>query len=81
MADKSINWTEIKNWWPILMLTISVVLTFSALDKRLTVLETKLDTLIATENEVSKKYSDVETRYGSLAIRVNILETKIDIKK
>ena len=78
--NNNLTWTSIQNWIPIIIISLGVAGTFATLDRRLALVEQKLDNLIALQTQQLQKYSDVETRYGSIAIRVSILETKAGIK-
>ena len=80
MSKDAITWGSIQNWMPLIASAVSIALTFATLDRRLALVEQKLDTLIATTNEMGKKYSSVEDKYGALSIRVNTLETRINNK-
>jgi hypothetical protein len=76
-SKDQVTWTSISRWTPLIVSAISIALTFATLDRRLALVEQKIDQLIVTTEKMTNKYSDVEDKYGTLAIRVNILETKI----
>ena len=78
--NNNLTWNSIQNWIPIVVIALGVAGTFATLDRRLALVEQKLDNLIVLQREQLQKYSDVETRYGSIAIRVSILETRAGIK-
>jgi len=58
-----------------IMMTASAVLTYSAISVRLALVEQKLDSLISQNEKLITKYSEVESRYGTLSLKVNSLET------
>lgn len=78
--DKTITWVQVSHWMPLMVSAVSIALTFATLDRRLALVEQKIDTLITATTEMSKKYSSVEERYGSLSLRINTIETKLSIK-
>ena len=78
--DKTIEWSELKNWWPIMAGIVAIVLTYGILLTRVTVLESKVDLLLASQEKLLQKYSNVETRYGDLTLKVRNLETLQGIK-
>ena len=53
-----------------------MTLTYGLLMTRVAVLENKVDTLIIAQERMLIKYSEVETRYGTLSLQVARLETK-----
>ena len=58
-----------------IMMTASAVVTYSAISVRLALVEQKLDSLISQNERLIIKYSEVESRYGTLSLKVNSLET------
>ena len=80
MENKTVTWTQINNWVPLIVLAMGAFATVSTLDRRLALLEQKLDDLITVQKDILGKYGEVETRYGALVTRVTILESKAGIK-
>ena len=80
MSEKAITWPQLSNWMPLIMSAVSIALTFATLDRRLALVEQKLDNLISISQDMSGKYSNVEEKYGNLSIRVNTLETRLNNK-
>lgn len=80
MSEKAITWPQLSNWMPLIMSAVSIALTFATLDRRLALVEQKLDNLISISQDMSGKYSSVEEKYGNLSIRVNTLETRLNNK-
>lgn len=80
MSEKAITWPQLSNWMPLIVSAVSIALTFATLDRRLALVEQKLDNLISISQDMSGKYSNVEEKYGNLSIRVNTLETRLNNK-
>ena len=76
MKEKPVTWWQVNNIVPIIITLIGMTISFSALITRVAVLENKIDTLIAQNEQILIKYSGVETRYGELSLKVQALETK-----
>ncbi len=79
VKEKPLTWLQFNNILPIVTSAVMIALSFAALNTRLTVVENKLDTVIASQQELSKvlaaKLYDIETRYGNLTLKVQALET------
>jgi len=73
----SLTWSNVQNWIPLIIIAVTVGGAFSALDRRLALVEQKLNDLIVLQTNQIQKYSEVELRYSQLATRVTILETKL----
>lgn len=80
MSEKAITWPQLSNWMPLIVSAVSIALTFATLDRRLALVEQKLDNLISISQDMSGKYSNVEEKYSSLSIRINTLETRFNNK-
>lgn len=70
-----ISHPEINFWVPIIISFVTVTLSYGALMTRVSVLENKMDTMIAGQSIILEKYSSVESRYGILSNKVTRLET------
>jgi hypothetical protein len=72
---------KFNNLWAIVATTIMLVTTFGLLDKRITIIETKLDTMLVNQKELTNEVKDwrkqYEGRLGRVEIGVN--ENKISI--
>lgn len=79
-VKEQITWASISNWMPLIASAVSIALTFATLDRRLALVEQKLDTLIASTNSMSEKYTSTRTELGTLSLRVNTIETVLKIK-
>lgn len=78
MATKnSVTWWEVKTFVPIITSAIIIALSYAALGTKVTVLETKMDTMIEQNKQILATYSGVETRYGQMAVKVAQLEERI----
>ncbi len=73
------SWIIHHNAIPLLFSVIStaitITLSYASLDRRLALLEQKVDVVIEQQKLMLTKYSDVETRYGVIALKVERLET------
>ena len=78
--DSFVSKPEIGFWFPLVgsFLTImaTVMATFFNLSGRVDLINQKLDTVAKQQEELLSKYSSVETRYGALALKVQIIETE-----
>jgi hypothetical protein len=78
---QQITWSQLSNLFPHLVtfvgMLVTIVISYAGLNTRITVLENKMDILIANQDKLLTKYSDVEARYGEIAIRVSVIESKI----
>ncbi len=76
--DRPISWFQVNNLIPIVTSAVMIALSFAALNTRLSVVENKLDTIIASQNKmeqtISVKLYDIETRYGNLSLDVKKLD-------
>lgn len=70
---------KFSNIWAIVATTIMLVTTFGLVDKRITVIETKLDTLITQQKELTNEFKEwkkqYEGRLGEVEIKVSNLQT------
>ena len=73
-----ISHPEISFWVPIIVSVITVTVSYGALITRVSILENKMDTMIANQNQIFEKYSAVETRYGQLSNKLTRLETILE---
>ena len=82
--EKGITWFQINNLVPIITSFVLVALSFAALNTRLTVIESKMDLVLANQEKQEKiqagKLYDIETRYGNLSIKVAQLEAGGSVK-
>jgi hypothetical protein len=73
-TEKAITWVGLQQWWPIMMAIIGVTLYmangFAAIDKRQSLIEQKLDTLISMQKQID----NIEGRLGQHEIRLTKLE-------
>ena len=78
--QKTITWLTINNLIPVVTSAVMVTLSFAALNTRLSVIENKMDTVLANQEKQEKiqasKTYDIETRYGQLSIKVAQLEAR-----
>lgn len=70
-----ISHPEISFWVPIIVSVVTITISYGALMTRVSVLENKMDTMIAGQSIILEKYSSVESRYGILSNKVTRLET------
>jgi len=80
MSEKNISWLAFNNIVPLVTSAVLIALSFGTLMTRVAVLETKIDTLLAQNQQMLAKYSNVEVRYGDLSLKVRNLETIEGIK-
>lgn len=76
MTNQNISWLQFNNIVPIVTSAVLIALSFGTLMTRVAVLETKIDTLLAQNEKMLAKYSDVERRYGELSIKVAKIEER-----
>lgn len=77
MKDESISWKQIGNWSQLIVTAVSIALAFATIDKRLALVEQKLDTIIA---QVNKKDAVDEAQAGqlvSLSQRISTVEVRL----
>lgn len=75
MENKAITWFQINNWIPIVVSALAVAGVMANFDKRLSLVEEKVDRILSMQEQINQKYSSVEDRYGNMALRLNTLET------
>ena len=76
MSGKNISWLAFNNIVPIVTSATLVALSFGALMTRVAVLENKVDMLLAQNERILAKYTNIEERYSALAIKVAQLEAR-----
>lgn len=74
--NKPITWLTFNNISPIITSLVIMTLAFAKLQSDIALLNQKVDTVIARQEEILKKYASVETRYGELALKVQTIETE-----
>lgn len=77
MKDEPISWKQIGNWSQLIVTAVSIALAFATIDKRLALVEQKLDTIIAQTN---KKEALDEAQSGqlvSLSQRISTVEVRL----
>ena len=74
--NKPITWLTFNNIFPIITSLVIMTLAFAKLQSDIALLNQKVDTVIARQEEILKKYASVETRYGELALKVQTIETE-----
>ena len=79
-ADNLITWGAFHNVVPIVTSAVMVTITFMSLSAQVALLNQKVDNLIVNQIEILEKYSSVENRYGALTLKVNRIETLLQIK-
>ena len=79
--DKQITWFQVNNIFPIVVSFVSLALSYGVLLARISVLEAKIEIVIANQEKSLAKFHDVETRYGELALKVERLETLERVRK
>jgi hypothetical protein len=67
---------ELTFWLPLFGLGVTIALTFASLSSRVDLLNQKLDTVTELQKELVTKYASVESRYGTLTLRIQALEIK-----
>lgn len=67
---------EINFWVPIVVSVVTITLSYGLLLSRVSVLENKVDTLLANQERMLTKYDNVEKRYGELSISVAKLQAR-----
>ena len=61
----------------VLSVVVSAVVAYGVLYTKVSVLENKVDNLIALNETILTKYTGVEQRYGQLSLKVQALESTI----
>ena len=79
--EKPITWFQFNNIFPIITSLVIMTLAFAKLQSDIALLNQKVDTVIARQEEILKKYASVETRYGELALIVNKIETEHEMNR
>jgi len=64
LTPESITFWQFSNVVPIVVSLFSVIMAFSATYARIAVLENKVDTIIAQNNEILTKYAVLQERVG-----------------
>jgi hypothetical protein len=76
-----ITWSGIQNWMPLIASAVSIALTFATLDRRLALVEQKLDTLISSTEAMTGKYTETRSEMGRISLRINTIETILKIRQ
>ena len=79
--NRSVQWYEVNNIIPIVGCAVTIAITYGLLMTRVAVMENKIDTLLANQDRLMAKYSDVESRYGTLTLKVRELEIINSLRK
>lgn len=74
--NKPITFLTFNNLFPIITSIVLMTLAFGKLQSDIALLNQKVDTVIARQEEILKKYANVETRYGELSLKVQSIETE-----
>ncbi len=81
---QTITWLTVNNLVPLITSAVMITLSFTALNTRLSVIESKMDAVLANQEKQEKiqagKFYDIETRYGNLSIKVAQLEAGTSAK-
>ena len=72
--------TELGFWFPLIGLGVTIALTFSSLSGRLDLINQKLDIVAEQQKELIVKYASVENRYGTMALKLQRIETVMELK-
>ncbi len=80
-SENPITWFQVNNVIPIVTSIILMVIAFGALKSDVTLLNQKMDFVIAQQEKILVKYDDLERRYGNLALEVNKISTEHAMKK
>lgn len=74
--SKPVIWLTFNNIFPIITSLVLMTLAFAALKSDVALLNQKVDMVLARQEEILKKYANVETRYGELALKIQAIETE-----
>lgn len=72
---------EILFWLPIVTALLMMTVAFGALKSDVALLNQKVDIIIAQQEKILVKYSDLERRYGELSLKVNKIETEYEMNR
>jgi len=86
-----ITWFTINNVVPLVASAVMIASSFFLLQTQVKLLaqkqdidskqqNEKMDILIAQQQRILEKYESIESRYGTLSLKVNTLETRINMR-
>ena len=65
LSPESVTFWQVNNVVPVVVTFIGMAISFAAWSSRVSVLETKMDLVIAQQSQILQKYSDVQIRLGT----------------
>jgi hypothetical protein len=72
--NDNVKWSSVNNWVPIIVMVVTVAVTFGATLTRLALIEQKVEYIADSQSEMLDIFKDVEHRYGLLALDVERLK-------
>lgn len=79
--EKYISWMTFNNIFPVVTSAVLITISFLALQTKVELLNQKVDMVLARQEEILKKYANIETRYGELSLAVNRIETEHELNR
>lgn len=73
---QSITWPQILNGWPLLAITVTIILSYATLITRITVVENKIDNVIALLEKTIQSQERIVANLNDLNKRVVVVETE-----
>lgn len=70
---------EVSFWMPIITSALLIATSWFALSTKVELLNQKVDNLTSLVEKLSIKYSNVEDRYGTTALRIQRIETTLHL--
>lgn len=76
MKDEAVSWKQVGNWSQLLVTAVTIALAFATIDKRLALVEQKLDIIIASTEKMEQVNESQAGQLVSLSQRISTIEVK-----
>lgn len=80
MTKQNVTWFQVNNIIPIIVTVVGMTLTYGLLLTRLSVLETKMDLVLANQERVTATLIQQEAADKAMEIRLTAIETRNTFK-
>jgi hypothetical protein len=74
------QWFLTNNIIPLITSAVIIALSWSSLGNQISLLNQKVDYLVQTQNEYFERNKEVQTRLGTMEVKIKELETMLVIK-
>jgi len=81
MKDDTITWATFNNIVPIVTSAVMIAISWMTLITRIELLNQKIDYLVKNQDEYFQRNKEIQTRVGTLEVKVSTLETEMHIKQ